>query len=45
MTDQQFASLIGAVCFYGQGMCLGLGVLIGVQLWRLVLVSKGVKFF
>ena len=45
MSDAQFQVLMAGVCFYGQAVSLGVGVLIGVQLWRLVLVSKSVKFF
>ena len=45
MTDDQFSQLMAAIHLYGEAIALGVGFLVGLQLWRLVLLSKMSKFF
>ena len=45
MTDDQFNTLMAAVHLYRGTCALGIGFLVGLQLWRLVMLSKMSKFF
>ncbi len=43
--SSQLAGLEGALHLYGESSALGLGFLVGLRAWRLVLASKGAKLW